>query len=161
MFGQSDIGSGTTEKTTDDGNAAQGVRCRSGLVSGSSSWGHKIAGGKLVGRGWSRSRLARSRTLLSQLRIGLGLGLFGLFLQGCLLVRFFLFAVLVKSIHQLGGLLDPWVNMVQAMGNLEQLTNNQIANRTSESKRLTGGFLITLGGHGESEDRKDEENREE
>ena len=47
------------------------------------------------------------------------------------------------------------------MGTLEQLTNNQIANRTSEAKRLTGGWLITLGGHGESEDRKDEENGEE
>lgn len=161
MFGQSDTGPGTTEKTTDEGKTAQGVRRRCGLVGGSSSWGHKIAGGKLLGSGGSRSRLARSRTLLSQLRIGLGLGLSGLFLQGRLLVRFFLFAVLVKSIHQLGGFLDSCVNMVQAMGNLEQFTNNQIANRTSEAKRLTGGLLITLGGHGESEDRKDEKNREE
>lgn len=161
MFGQSDTGSGTTEKTTDNGKTAQGVGLRCGLVGGSSSWGHEISGGKLVGRGGSRSRVGRSCTLLSNLRIGLGLLLFGLLLQGCLLVRFFLCAVLVKTIHQLRGFLDSLVNTVQVMGNLERLTNNQIANRTSEAKRLTGGWLITLGGHRESEDRKDEENREE
>lgn len=160
MFGQSDTGSGTTEKTTDDGKTAQGVGLRCGLVGGSSSWGHKISGGKL-GTGGSGSRVGSSRTLLSHLRIGLGLLLFGLLLQGRLLVRFFLLLVLVKTIHQLGGFLDSWVNMVQVMGHLEQLTNNQIANRTSEAKRLTGGLLITLGGHRESEDRKDEENGEE
>lgn len=43
---------------------------------------------------------------------------------------------------------------------LEKLTNHQFANGALEAKRLSGGLPITLGRHGESEDREDQEDRD-